>query len=59
MPGMVRLACFALLSVLGLAPPVGAGAPTLEQVAADPLWMGAFPESPYRADDSASVHYSR
>lgn len=42
-----------------VANPPTAPAPTLEQIMADPDWIGASPERPYWADDSASIYFSR
>ncbi len=40
------------------AAPVGALPLTLEQIMADPDWIGNAPEAPYWADDGQSIHYS-
>src|SRR3954447_14360075 len=47
-----------------LALPLGAAAPeasplTLEQIMADPDWIGNVPEDPYWSDDGRSVYYER
>src|SRR3954451_2152363 len=47
-----------------LALPLGAAAPeasplTLEQIMADPDWIGNVPEDPYWSDDGKSVYYER
>jgi len=40
-------------------PAAGARALTLEQIMADPDWIGTPPESPYWADDGSAVYFER
>ncbi|MFM9996239.1 MAG: prolyl oligopeptidase family serine peptidase [Phycisphaerales bacterium] len=53
--------CSAQPSAPAAPPGPEAAAPrlTLEQIMADPDWIGNAPERPYWADDSRSVYYSR
>ncbi len=62
---MIRpsLACLLVLSAscaaqTPAAPPVAEQLLTLEQIMADPDWIGNAPEAPYWADDGQSIYYS-
>src|ERR1700712_2563457 len=48
--------CLLLALPAAAAPPAG---PTLEQIMADPDWIGNPPEDPYWSDDGKSVYYER
>jgi len=60
-----RLAAAGLVLLLSLPLPVAAAAGpeapplTLEQIMADPDWIGNPPEDPYWSDDGRSVYYER
>ncbi len=48
--------CLLLALPVAAAPPAG---PSLEQIMADPDWIGNPPEDPYWSDDGKSVYYER
>jgi dipeptidyl aminopeptidase/acylaminoacyl peptidase len=59
-PTLARiLSSLTLVLVIILAEAAGAQALTLEQIMADPDWIGTPPESPYWADDGSAVYFER
>src|SRR5689334_921924 len=59
-PTLARiLSSLALLLVMIPGRAAGAQALTLEQIMADPDWIGTPPENPYWADDGSAVYFER
>ena len=51
-----------LLAVFAVLVPVAAAAdstPTLEQIMADPIWIGKTPQNPYWSADSTTIYYEQ
>ena len=59
---MLRLLAISLTSLACALAPVQEAAPAqlaLEEIMADPVWMGRFPSNAYWSPDSKTIYYNR